>query len=170
MSIALDWEVVKRDKQSKGFKVLPWRWLVERTLAWLVRYRRLSINLRCPTCNVRSLHLCSYGSADGSAVNVTYYTFQTSSERHKWVSDKLHRIDAGDVRQVIRTLKEYRGQGQERITNLSKYLKRFRDAVNYDEFRAKGLPIGSGEVESAITLYFPKAPKDSRSYLASRYG
>jgi hypothetical protein len=91
-------------------------------------------------------------------------------ERHKWVSDKLHRIDTGDVRQVIRTLKEYRGQGQERITNLSKYLKRFRDAVNYDEFRAKGLPIGSGEVESAITLYSPKAPKDSRSYLASRYG
>lgn len=29
----LAWEVVKRNKQSKGFKVLPWRWLVERTLA-----------------------------------------------------------------------------------------------------------------------------------------
>lgn len=28
----LDWEVVKR-KQSKGFKVLPWRWIVETTLA-----------------------------------------------------------------------------------------------------------------------------------------
>lgn len=26
----LDWEVVKR-KQSKGFHVLPWRWIVERT-------------------------------------------------------------------------------------------------------------------------------------------
>lgn len=39
----LDWEVVKR-KQTKGFKVLPWRWIVERTLAWLVRCRRLSID------------------------------------------------------------------------------------------------------------------------------
>lgn len=28
----LDWEVVKR-KQEKGFKVLPWLWIVERTLA-----------------------------------------------------------------------------------------------------------------------------------------
>jgi len=28
----LDWEVVKR-KQSKSFQVLPWRWMVERTLA-----------------------------------------------------------------------------------------------------------------------------------------
>lgn len=27
---------------SKGFKVLPNRWIVERTFAWLGRYRRLS--------------------------------------------------------------------------------------------------------------------------------
>lgn len=35
----------------------------------------------------------------------------TDIERHKWVSDKLHIIDAGDVRQVIRSLKGYHGQG-----------------------------------------------------------
>ena len=35
----------------------------------------------------------------------------TGSERHNWVSDNLRRIDFGDVRQVIRTLKGYRGQG-----------------------------------------------------------
>lgn len=39
----LDWEVVKRE-QRQGFKVLPWRWIVERTLAWLTRYRRLSVD------------------------------------------------------------------------------------------------------------------------------
>ena len=39
----LDWEVVKR-KPEKGFKILPWRWIVERTLAWLTRYRRLTID------------------------------------------------------------------------------------------------------------------------------
>ena len=38
------WELVKRDKQSKGFKVLPWRWIVVSTFAWLGRYRRLSID------------------------------------------------------------------------------------------------------------------------------
>lgn len=38
-----DWEVIKR-KPSHGFQVLPWRWIVERTLAWLVRYRRLAID------------------------------------------------------------------------------------------------------------------------------
>jgi putative transposase len=39
----LNWEVVNR-KQNKGFLVLPWRCIVERTLAWLVRYRRLTID------------------------------------------------------------------------------------------------------------------------------
>ena len=39
----LELEVVKR-KQSKDFQVLPWRWIVERTLAWLVRHRRLTID------------------------------------------------------------------------------------------------------------------------------
>lgn len=49
-------------------------------------------------------------------------------------------------------LGECRGRGrsgQERITNLFQYLKRFKDAVDYDYFREEGLPIGSGEVESA---------------------
>ena len=35
-------EVVKRPKGTKGFQVLPWRWIVERTVGWLGRYRRLS--------------------------------------------------------------------------------------------------------------------------------
>lgn len=39
----LELEVVKR-KQGKGFQVLPWRWIVERTLAWLLRLRRLTID------------------------------------------------------------------------------------------------------------------------------
>ena len=32
---------MKRSEQVKGFKVLPMRWVVERTQAWLNRYRRL---------------------------------------------------------------------------------------------------------------------------------
>ncbi|MCS6812209.1 MAG: IS5 family transposase [Cyanobacteria bacterium] len=35
-------KVVKRTDQEKGFKVLPKRWVVERTFAWFGRYRRLS--------------------------------------------------------------------------------------------------------------------------------
>ena len=35
-------EIVKRPKGMKGFQLLPWRWIVERTFGWLGCYRRLS--------------------------------------------------------------------------------------------------------------------------------
>ena len=35
-------EIVKRNDDVTGFAVLPKRWIVERTFAWLGRYRRLS--------------------------------------------------------------------------------------------------------------------------------
>jgi putative transposase len=35
-------EIVKRCDDASGFKVLPKRWIVERTFAWLGKYRRLS--------------------------------------------------------------------------------------------------------------------------------
>jgi putative transposase len=35
-------EIVSRDLNQPGFQVLPRRWVVERTFAWLGRYRRLS--------------------------------------------------------------------------------------------------------------------------------
>jgi putative transposase len=44
---AKDWgkwvlEIVKRPESLQGFQVLPHRWIVERTFAWLGRFRRLS--------------------------------------------------------------------------------------------------------------------------------
>ena len=38
----LDVEIVKRSDAAKGFVVLPRRWVVERTFAWLNRCRRLA--------------------------------------------------------------------------------------------------------------------------------
>jgi len=42
-------EIVKRSEDAKGFEVLPRRWVVERTFAWLGRYRRLSKNYEALT-------------------------------------------------------------------------------------------------------------------------
>jgi putative transposase len=35
-------EIVKRRQEAQGFEVQPHRWIVERTLGWFGRYRRLS--------------------------------------------------------------------------------------------------------------------------------
>ena len=42
-------EIVKRSDIAKGFEVLPKRWIVERTIAWLCRCRRLAKDLECLT-------------------------------------------------------------------------------------------------------------------------
>ena len=49
-----DVEIVKRSDDVKGFKVLPRRWVVERTLGWLCRNRRLSKDYE---------HKCSTGES-----------------------------------------------------------------------------------------------------------
>jgi transposase len=36
--------IVRRGAAARGFVVLPERWVVERTLAWLTRWRRLARN------------------------------------------------------------------------------------------------------------------------------
>ncbi|MFE2019145.1 IS5 family transposase [Streptomyces sp. NPDC059499] len=40
--LGIDLEVVRRAPGTKGFKVLPRRWVVERTLGWLMHHRRLA--------------------------------------------------------------------------------------------------------------------------------
>ena len=35
-------EIVKRDRETEGFEVIPKRWIVERTFSWVGRNRRMS--------------------------------------------------------------------------------------------------------------------------------
>jgi putative transposase len=41
-SCPLQVEIVERPPGTSGFKLLPHRWIVERTFAWLTHFRRLS--------------------------------------------------------------------------------------------------------------------------------
>ncbi len=43
----IDVEIVKRSDVASGFTVLPKRWIVERTIAWLNRCRRLAKDWEC---------------------------------------------------------------------------------------------------------------------------
>lgn len=48
-------EIVKRSDDVKGFKVLPRRWVVERTFGWLVRNRRLARDFERRTANSEAM-------------------------------------------------------------------------------------------------------------------
>lgn len=41
-ALGLEVEITTRLSDQPGFEVIPWRWVVERTFAWLGNYRRLS--------------------------------------------------------------------------------------------------------------------------------
>lgn len=43
----LETEIIKRSDRLKGFVVLPKRWIVERTIGWLNRCRRLAKDWEC---------------------------------------------------------------------------------------------------------------------------
>jgi len=53
----LDIEIVKRSDTAIGFKIVPERWVVERTIAWLNRCRRLAKGWENLNCKALALHL-----------------------------------------------------------------------------------------------------------------
>ena len=53
----VDVEIVKRSDQIKAFTILPKRWVVERTFAWLNRCRRLAKDWECLNRKARAFLL-----------------------------------------------------------------------------------------------------------------
>ena len=51
-------EIVRKPKGQKGFSVLPWRWIVERTFSWLGKQRRLKCDYeRLPETTEALIHI-----------------------------------------------------------------------------------------------------------------
>jgi len=71
-------DIVKRSDHARGFVVLPKRWIVERTLAWLNRCRRLAKDWE--NLNRKALE---FGGSFGNRIG--------ASTRRKWQSKIRHR-------------------------------------------------------------------------------
>ena len=55
-------EVVARPPDATGFAVLPRRWVVERSFAWIGRYRRLSKDYEALTATSEALVWAAFGT------------------------------------------------------------------------------------------------------------
>ncbi len=75
----------------------------------------------------------------------------TGLHRHIWVDHILGFVERGKTKKAIKSIKRHQNQAKDAQTleNLCNYLDRFSDASHYQVFRYLGLPIGSGEIESA---------------------
>ncbi len=62
----------------------------------------------------------------------------------------MEAIASGELDNVMKEMESlYRETGNHRVKRLIGYPYRFSKALDYDEFKEKGYPVGSGEVESA---------------------
>jgi len=71
----IDVEVVRRDPETKGFKILPRRWVVERTLGWLILHRRLARDYE--TLPGRSQAMIHWAMIDNMSRTLTAENTQT---------------------------------------------------------------------------------------------
>jgi len=71
-------------------------------------------------------------------------------DRRGWVGPRVRAISDGNVEAVLKELEEENDKNpNKRLKRLIGYIKRFYDALDYDNFKSMGYPIGSGEIESA---------------------
>jgi hypothetical protein len=76
-------------------------------------------------------------------------------EAHQWVEKELRMLLEGKVGYVIgglrqmMTKRELKGAVRKGVREVANYLERNRDRMKYDDYLAKGYPIGSGVVEGA---------------------
>lgn len=53
--LGIDVTVVQRAPSVEGFKVIPRRWVVERTFGWLMNYRRLARDYETHPCRSEAI-------------------------------------------------------------------------------------------------------------------
>ncbi len=71
-------------------------------------------------------------------------------QRKQWVNAKLGLIDTGRAEKALQELREeYLLNPVDRLRQLIGFVERFEDAIDYQTYKEKGFPVGSGEIESA---------------------
>lgn len=101
-----------------------------------------------------AVQIVDWRHAKGKLWKVSKAVFgEQSPEGRGWVEERLAHLWSGKLKKVEAALEEL-DLGQERwpdeVRQAPGYFEGNRKRMRYDEFRAKGYPIGSGTVESGI--------------------
>jgi len=74
----------------------------------------------------------------------------TDQQRLQWVRKQSKRLKRGRVTQVILAMEQLPVADKAALEEKVQYLRKRIELMRYDELRKRGLPIGTGSVESAI--------------------
>lgn len=77
--------------------------------------------------------------------------FYGEGKSKEWIEEKLERIKAGEVKEVIKSLSRMKAKTNEQKEELEKtrrYFKNHADHMKYDEYKRMGFHIGSGVIEA----------------------
>lgn len=135
---------------GKLFSAAVDRGLSDKTKVWAVSDggNGLKEELEAQFINLTFLldrpHLKSHLWEAAAAVN------DDSDAQRRWVDTAMTLIDQGAIKDVIATAQHYGDTKKiDRMSQLAKHLTRFANAVDYKSAWEAGIPLGSGEVESA---------------------
>jgi hypothetical protein len=109
-----------------------------------------------------------YYHAAGYVGKMCEALFADSAKGRKWLRRMLHRLKEKDgVKRVLQSATyhaqegELSGQRQKLYQDGYRYLRRYRKCMRYQEYRAVGLPLGSGVTEAACKTVFTQRLKQS---------
>ena len=71
-------------------------------------------------------------------------------ERLEWLRVQKQRLKAGEIEAIERVVRVIGKRAPESMAKERAYWSRNRERLRYGAFRARGLPIGSGAVESSV--------------------
>ena len=89
----------------------------------------------------------------------------SASKRKAWMARNKKHLRAGRIEEVIRAIDELRvGRRAKALETERNYFIRNRDRMRYRDFERRGLPIGSGAVESAVRQVVNLRLKSNATY------
>ena len=75
----------------------------------------------------------------------------TEKDRRRWAARMKKLLRHGQVDEVFSEARQLlRGKRPKRVKSLPGYFKKHRDRMRYDRYRRRGIPLGSGAVESCV--------------------
>jgi DNA polymerase III epsilon subunit-like protein len=102
--------------------------------------------------HIRVIEIVDWGHAAGKLMSPAKVGLQQQQRQQKWFKRMRTFLKQGEINKIITALQELdqSNDTDEVIRTTIQYFQTHKTRMQYDKFRAEGLPIGSGVIESGV--------------------